>query len=59
MEKQTHCAKCGILIVVTGPSSTSREVMQSLTCPACGHPNEVSWPMDMGWKVFVPTQDRP
>jgi len=55
MEKQVRCTKCGKLFVLTGERGTSKEVLQGVTCPICGHPNEVSWPMDMGWKVFVPT----
>ena len=57
MEKQINCTQCGVRIVVIGEPSTSRQVMQGLTCPKCGHPNEVSWPMDMGWKVSISATD--
>lgn len=56
MEKRVNCTKCGELIVVTGSSDGSREVSQGLTCPTCGEPNEVMWPMGAGWKTFVPVK---
>jgi DNA-directed RNA polymerase subunit RPC12/RpoP len=56
VEKRISCAKCGELIVLTGSSDGSKEVPHGVTCPTCGHPNEVMWPMNIGWKIFVPTK---
>ena len=49
MERQTVCTRCGKTITVSGHNTGAKEVKQKVTCPGCGEPNEVKWPMDAGW----------
>jgi len=56
MEKRINCEHCRKLFVLTGNRGAMREEAQSVTCPICGHLQEVLWPIDMGWNVFVPDE---
>ena len=53
MKTTVICYGCGTPITISGSHGT-KEVSQPLPCPACGHPNEVLWPMDQGWTVEPP-----
>jgi DNA-directed RNA polymerase subunit RPC12/RpoP len=51
MKKNVICTKCRKTFTVHGNRGSMREVDQPVTCPYCGEPNEVLWPMDMGFTV--------
>jgi sarcosine oxidase delta subunit len=51
MTKNIDCTACGRRIKIEGPTDGSREVSQPVTCPFCGTPNEVDWPMNAGYIV--------
>ena len=52
MEKIITCTKCRKTFTVSGPYSGAKEVPQPVTCPFCGEPNEVKWPMDAGFTTI-------
>jgi DNA-directed RNA polymerase subunit RPC12/RpoP len=54
MEQHLTCSQCGQLFVLTGTDDSTKKIMQAATCPECGHPNEVLWPVGASWSVFVP-----
>jgi hypothetical protein len=51
-EKIITCTKCRKTFTVSGPYSGAKEVPQPVTCPFCGEPNEVKWPMDAGFTTI-------
>jgi phage FluMu protein Com len=51
MVKTVRCTKCKKAFEVTGERGNMREVEQGVTCPYCQEPNEVHWPVDMGFFV--------
>ena len=53
MEKVISCQECGQGFVLTGNRGTMPEIEQAVSCPKCGHKQEVVWPVDMGWKVPI------
>jgi hypothetical protein len=55
MEKIITCTKCRKTFTVSGPYSSAKEVPQPVTCPFCGEPNDVKWPMDTGLTT-IPTK---
>jgi hypothetical protein len=52
MEKIVSCAKCRKTFKVSGSHSKAKDVPHSVTCPFCGEPNEVMWPMDAGFSTI-------
>ena len=54
MEKIITCRSktCRKTFTVSGPYSSAKEAPQSVTCPFCGEPNEVKWPMDTGFTTI-------
>src|SRR5580704_2463685 len=52
MTKMISCAKCHQCIKIEGPRESTKEVSQPVTCPFCGEPNEVDWPMGAGYKAI-------
>ncbi len=53
MEKRISCEECGQRFVLNGNRGTLPQKEQTVTCPKCGHKQEVIWPVDMGWKVSI------
>jgi len=54
MEKTINCTSCNRTLRITGPVQSKKEDREVVTCPVCGTPNEVSWPMFAGtWTVEV------
>ena len=54
MEKTITCTGCKRAMKISGPVQSKKESMELVTCPACGTPNEVSWPVFCGaWTVEV------
>lgn len=51
MEKGINCEKCGQRFVLAGNRGNMPEKKQMVKCPKCGFPQEVLWPVDMGWKI--------
>lgn len=56
MEKIITCKKCRKTFTVSGPFSRAKEVPQGVTCPFCGEPNDVKWPMDTGFTTIPKKQ---
>ena len=52
MTKMISCIKCHQCIKIEGPHESTKEVSQPVTCPYCGEPNEVDWPMGAGYKAI-------
>jgi hypothetical protein len=52
MTKMINCTKCHQCIKIEGPRDSTIEVSQPVTCPYCGEPNQVDWPMGAGYKVI-------
>ena len=51
MERPIECEECGNWFRVSGPWDASAEVLHTVTCPNCGEPNAISWPMNMEVKA--------
>lgn len=51
MSKIVVCTKCKKSFTVDGPNDGSRQIAQGVTCPHCKEPNEVDWPMNMGFEA--------
>ncbi len=47
MDKIVTCTRCQKPFKAVGSHSQMKEVSHRLTCPNCGEPNDVMWPMDM------------
>ncbi len=51
MKKIVVCNSCKRPFSVEGPASNTKLVEDKVTCPHCGHPNEVEWPLGQGFEV--------
>lgn len=53
MEKTINCSNtnCRARLKITGPVQNKKEDMDLVTCPVCGTPNEVSWPVFAGTRT--------
>jgi phage FluMu protein Com len=46
MEEPVKCTKCDKVFKASGGHGQMKKVAHSVTCPYCGEPNEVQWPID-------------
>jgi DNA-directed RNA polymerase subunit RPC12/RpoP len=51
MTKTFVCTKCKRAFSIEGGNDGSKPVAHGVTCPNCKEPNEVEWPMNMGFTV--------
>jgi DNA-directed RNA polymerase subunit RPC12/RpoP len=51
MMKPIQCAKCGKEFAVEGGNSNADQVPRTINCPYCKEPNQVLWPVGMGYRI--------